>query len=106
MAWIVLLISALLETTWATSMKYSEDFTRFYPSIITLIAMLLSFIGLAYAMRTIPLGTAYVIWTGIGSIGAFTLGIILFKDPATLPRLFFAFLIIIGLIGLKISTPH
>ena len=105
MAWIVLLISALFETLWATSMKYSDGFTRLWPSVITIVAMAISVAGLAYAMRTIPLGTAYVIWTGIGAVGAFLLGIILFKDPVTVQRILFAFLIVVGLIGLKVSTP-
>lgn len=105
MAWVVLLISALFETLWATSMKYSDGFTRLWPSVITIVAMAISVAGLAYAMRTIPLGTAYVIWTGIGAVGAFLLGIILFKDPVTVQRILFAFLIVVGLIGLKVSTP-
>lgn len=105
MAWVVLLISALFETLWATSMKYSDGFTRLWPSVITIAAMAISVAGLAYAMRTIPLGTAYVIWTGIGAVGAFLLGIILFKDPVTVQRILFAFLIVVGLIGLKVSTP-
>lgn len=105
MAWIVLIFSAFFETIWATSMKYSDGFTRLWPTFITIVAMIISVAGLAYAMKTIPLGTAYVIWTGIGAVGAFALGIVLFKDPVTLPRVMFATLIVVGLIGLKVSTP-
>lgn len=104
MAWLILIVSGLFETVWSTSMKYSDGFTRLWPSIITLIAMAISVFGLAYAMRTIPLGTAYVIWTGIGAIGAFVMGIMFFNDPLTLARIFFAALIVAGLIGLKVTA--
>lgn len=104
MTWFILILSGLFETVWATSMKYSHGFTRLWPSIITIVTMFISFAGLAYAMRNLPLGTAYVIWTGIGAIGAFIIGIIAFNDPLTLPRVAFASLIVIGLIGLKFST--
>lgn len=104
MAWIILLLSGAFETVWATSMKYSHGFTRLGPTVITIVAMIISVAGLAYAMRTLPLGTAYVIWTGIGAIGAFILGIILFNDAVTLPRIMFASFILIGMLGLKITS--
>lgn len=104
MTWFILFVSGLFETIWSTSMKYSHGFTRFWPSVITIVTMIISFAGLAYAMRTLPLGTAYVIWTGIGTIGAFIVGIVIFNDPLTLSRVAFASLILIGLIGLKFTT--
>lgn len=104
MSWFILILSGIFETIWATSIKYSQGFTQLWPTIITVVAMGISVYGLAYAMKTIPLGTAYVIWTGIGAIGAFIVGIVLFNDPATLLRIFFALLIVIGLIGLKITS--
>lgn len=104
MAWIILFIAGLFEVVWASTMKLSEGFTRLTPSIITLVAMLISFGCLAVAMKQLPLGTAYAIWTGIGAIGAFIVGIIFFNDAATLPRIFFVSLIMVGLLGLKFST--
>ncbi|CAM3871790.1 DMT family transporter [Litorimonas haliclonae] len=104
MPWFYLFIAGLLEIVWAYSMKQSEGFTRTIPTIITLIAMLGSFWLLALAMRTIPLGTAYVIWTGIGAVGAFILGIILLSEPVNAARILAALLIISGLILMKVSS--
>lgn len=104
MAWIVLIFAGLFEIVWAYSMKLSEGFTRIGPSIITLIFMILSFALLAYAMRTLPLGTAYTIWTGIGAIGSFLVGIFILGEPATAMRMLAAILIISGLVLMKLSS--
>ncbi|AUX86359.1 QacE family quaternary ammonium compound efflux SMR transporter [Acinetobacter sp. ACNIH2] len=104
MAWIVLIFAGIFEIVWAYSMKLSEGFTRIGPSIITLIFMILSFALLAYAMRTLPLGTAYTIWTGIGAIGSFWVGIFILGEPATAMRMLAAILIISGLVLMKLSS--
>lgn len=105
MAWIVLGIAGLLEIVWAFAMKQSMGFTRFWPSALTLGAMLLSFGCLAWAMRSLPLGTAYAVWTGIGALGAFLIGIAVLGEPASLPRVAGAGLILAGIILLKLSSP-
>jgi quaternary ammonium compound-resistance protein SugE len=104
MAWIVLILAGIFEIVWAYSMKLSEGFTRIGPSIITLVFMILSFALLAYAMRTLPLGTAYTIWTGIGAIGSFLVGIFILGEPATAMRMLAAILIISGLVLMKLSS--
>jgi len=104
MAWVVLILAGVFEIVWAYSMKLSEGFTRLTPSIITLFFMVLSFGMLAYAMRTLPLGTAYTIWTGIGAIGSFAVGIFILGEPVTAVRMLAAVLIVSGLILMKISS--
>lgn len=104
MAWIVLIFAGLFEIVWAYSMKLSEGFTKLTPSIITIVFMILSFGLLAYAMKTLPLGTAYTIWTGIGAIGSFLVGILILGEPATAMRMFAAVLIVSGLILMKLSS--
>ena len=104
MAWIYLGIAGLLEVLWATTMKQSEGFTRLWPTIFTAVAMAGSVWLLAIAMRTLPLGTAYAIWTGIGAVGAFVVGIILMGAAATFGRIASVALIITGMIGLKLSS--
>lgn len=104
MAWIVLVLAGMFEVVWAYSMKMSEGFTRFVPSVITLIFMVLSFALLAYAMRTLPLGTAYNIWTGIGAVGSFLLGIFVLGEPASALRMLAAVLIISGLVLMKVAS--
>lgn len=104
MPWLFLLIAGLFEVVWAYTMKQSHGFTRLIPSIITFIAMFISFWLLAIAMRTIPLGTAYTIWTGIGAIGAFLVGIVLLGEPVNLLRVIAAILIVSGLILMKLSS--
>ncbi|TCB82430.1 DMT family transporter [Acinetobacter sp. ANC 4173] len=104
MAWIVLIFAGIFEIVWAYSMKLSEGFSRIGPSIITLIFMILSFALLAYAMRTLPLGTAYTIWTGIGAIGSFLVGIFILGEPTTAMRMLAAILIIAGLVLMKLSS--
>ncbi|MEN8411577.1 quaternary ammonium compound efflux SMR transporter SugE [Acinetobacter bereziniae] len=104
MAWIVLVFAGIFEIVWAYTMKMSEGFTQLTPSIITLFFMILSFGLLAYAMRTLPLGTAYTIWTGIGAIGSFLVGIFILGEPATAMRMLAAVLIISGLVLMKLSS--
>jgi len=105
MAWIILIIAGLFETAWAIGLKYSESFTKPLPSAVTIVCLAISMVLLAYAMRSLPLGTAYAIWTGIGAVGAVIAGILLFHEPVAAARLFFAGLIVIGIIGLKFATP-
>lgn len=104
MAWIVLVFAGIFEIVWAYSMKLSEGFTKLTPSLITIFFMLLSFGLLAYAMKTLPLGTAYTIWTGIGAVGSFLVGIFVLGEPATAVRMLAAVLIISGLVLMKLSS--
>ena len=106
MAWIYLTLAGLLEVVWAYSMKKSDGFTILLPSLVTLVAMAASFALLALAMRSLPLGTAYTIWTGIGAVGAFILGIVFLGEAATLMRLIAAVLIVSGLVLMKLASPH
>lgn len=106
MAWIELLIAGILEVVWSTCMKFSQGFTNLKFTAATFVAMAASFYFLLQAIKKLPLGTAYAIWTGIGALGAVAAGIILFKEPATAPRLFFAALLVAGIIGLKVTSGH
>ena len=103
MAWICLLAAGCLEMVWVTAMKLSDGFTRVGYSVLTVAAA--SVWLLAQAVKTLPMGTAYAVWTGIGALGAVVLGIVIFKEPATAARMFFAALLLIGIIGLK-ATAH
>ena len=104
MAWVILVLAGIFEVVWAYSMKLSMGFTKLGPSLITLLFMLFSFALLAYAMRTLPLGTAYTIWTGIGAIGAFLVGIFILGEAASPMRILAAVLIISGLVLMKLSS--
>ena len=104
MAWIILVFAGLFEIVWAYSMKLSEGFTKLTPSIFTIVFMVLSFVLLAYAMRTLPLGPAYTIWTGIGAVGSFLVGVIVLGEPASAMRMLAAVLIISGLVLMKLSS--
>ena len=104
MAWVYLVIAGLLETGWAIGLKYTDGFRRPVPSILTIIAIAASMILLAIAARTIPIGTAYAIWVGIGAVGAVILGIILFDEPRDVGRMLFVGLLIVSLVGLKLTT--
>ena len=104
MAWVYLVIAGILEVIWAYAMKLSNGFTQLVPTLITFITMLGSFFLLAIAMRSIPLGTAYVIWTGIGAVGAFIAGIVFLSEPVNAMRIAAAVLIILGLLLMKLST--
>jgi len=103
MEWLLLFAAGIFEIVWAVSQKYSDGFTRPIPTAITLVAATVSFILLGLAMKHIHLGTAYAIWTGIGIVGTALLGVWLFAEPATLTRLFFLGLILIGIVGLKLT---
>ena len=105
MAWLILVIAGLLEVVWAYSMKESAGFTRLWPTVVTLCAMVLSFGLLSWSMRVLPLGTAYTVWTGIGAIGAFIVGILMLGEAANPMRIFAAFLIVAGLALMKLSSP-
>lgn len=104
MSWTILFLAGLFEVVWAVGLKYTEGFTRLWPSVGTLAAMALSFYLLAAAMRSLPLGTAYAVWVGIGAIGTAILGIVLFNEPASAGRLVSLGLILAGIIGLKLAS--
>jgi quaternary ammonium compound-resistance protein SugE len=106
MPWFLLFIAGLLEVAWAAGLKTSEGFTRLWPSVFTLITAVGSFVLLALAMRQLPLGTAYAVWTGIGAVGAFVFGIVMLGEAVTVARVASAALIVIGLIGLKLASGH
>lgn len=103
MAWLLLLIAGLFEVIWAVALKFSEGFTRLWPSLITIAGMAISTYLLAQAAKILPIGTAYAVWTGIGAVGAVVLGILLLGEPRSLPRLLFVALIVIGIIGLNLT---
>jgi len=105
MAWVYLFFAGLFEIGWAIGLKYSESFTRPLPTLVTVVCLIISMLLLALAVRTLPIGTAYAIWTGIGAVGAVAAGILLFHEPATAARIFFAALIVTGIVGLKLSSP-
>ncbi len=104
MVWMILTLAGLFEIGWAVGLKYTEGFTRLWPTVGTLASMVVSVVLLAQAMKNLPVGTAYAIWTGIGAVGTVILGIVLFHEPATWPRLLCLALIITGLIGLKLVS--
>ena len=104
MAWIVLCIAGFFEIIWAFYMKQSEGFTRLVPTIITLVGMVASVVLLAFSMKTLPLGTAYTIWTGIGAVGSFLVGVFILGEPASAMRMLAAVLIISGLVLMKLSS--
>ena len=102
MAWTILFVAGLMEVGWAIGLKYTEGFTKLVPSVLTLACMLASIVLLGLAVKTLPIGTAYAVWTGIGAVGTAILGIVLFGDPATALRLACIGLIVAGIIGLKL----
>ena len=104
MAWLLLILAGLLEIVWAFSMKQSDGFTRLTPTVITLVAMIASFALLSIAMRTLPLGTAYTVWTGIGAVGAFLVGIAVLGEQISLLRVLAAVLIVGGIVMMKLSS--
>ena len=104
MAWAVLFAAGLLEIGWAIGLKYTEGFTRLLPSVLTLAAMAGSILLLGVALKTLPIGTAYAVWTGIGAVGTAILGIVLFGDPAGVARIACIGLIVAGIVGLKLAT--
>lgn len=104
MAWISLFIAGLFETGWAIGLKVSEGFTRLWPSVATVVAMIISLGLLAYSMKSIPVGTAYPVWTGIGAAGTAVIGMLVFGESRELVRIFFLLLILIGTLGLKATS--
>jgi len=104
MPWVYLVVAGVFEIIWAVGLKYAQGFTRPAASTVTIFAMLVSFFFLAQAVKTIPVGTGYAIWTGIGAAGTAVFGIILFSEPASLARLFCIGLIVTGIIGLKLTS--
>ena len=104
MAWAILILAGIFEVIWAYSMKLSDGFTKLTPSVVTIIFMILSVVLLSVSMKTLPLGTAYTIWTGIGAIGSFVIGIIILNEPMTAMRMIAAVLIVSGLVLMKLSS--
>jgi quaternary ammonium compound-resistance protein SugE len=104
LSWFYLVLAGLLEIVWAIGLKYTEGFTKLVPSLITIVAMVASVWFLALALRTIPVGTGYAVWTGIGAVGTAILGIVLFAEPATAARLLSIGLIVAGILGLKLVS--
>ena len=105
MAWVILILAGFFETGWAIGLKYTEGFTRLWPTVWTVFAMIVSLWLLGIAMRTLPVGTAYSVWVGVGAVGTVALGIALLEEPANAARLASVGLIIAGIIGLKLATP-
>lgn len=105
MAWLLLIIAGVCEIVWAIGLKYAEGFTRFWPSVITVVAMLVSIVLLGYAMKSLPVGTSYAVWVGVGAVGTAVLGIVLLGESASPGRLASLALIVAGIVGLKLATP-
>lgn len=105
MAWPLLVLAGLLEVAWAVGLKYTDGFSRLWPSVGTLAALVASFVLLAYAMKTLPVGTAYAVWTGIGAVGAALFGMVVLGEPRTAGRLVSLCLIVAGIVGLKLFSP-
>jgi quaternary ammonium compound-resistance protein SugE len=105
MAWTMLVLAGLLEVGWAIGLKYTEGFTRPMPTALTALALVASMVLLGLSVRTLPIGTAYGVWTGIGTVGTAILGVVLFREPATAARLACVAMIVAGIVGLKLLTP-
>ncbi len=104
MSWLILLIAGFLEVIWAIGLKYTDGFTKFWPSVATIAAMISSFVLLGIAMKTLPMGVAYSVWVGIGAVGAVLMGVLLFSESVSLLKIISVSLIVLGIIGLKISS--
>lgn len=104
MPWFLLFVAGLLEVVWATAMKQSHGFTRILPTAVMIFGMFASFWLLAAAMRSLPLGTSYTVWVGIGALGAFVVGVVMFGEPLTAPRVLAAGLILAGIVAMKLSS--
>ncbi len=104
MSWVILIVSGVLEAVWATALGKSEGFTKLGPSVVFFVALAISMGGLAYAMRDLPVGTAYAVWVGIGALGTALLGMLIYKEPATVLRIASLALLVGGIVGLKLST--
>ena len=105
MAWIILFVAGLFEVGWAVGLKYTEGFTRLWPTVGTGVSLVMSMALLGWALKTLPLGTAYAVWTGIGAVGTALFGILVLKEPATAARLVCLCLIVAGILGLKLFSP-
>ncbi len=105
MPWLILVVAGLFEVVWAVGLKYTDGFTKLWPTVGTVTAMVISIVLLGFAMKTLPVGTAYAVWTGIGAVGTVTLGMILLGEPATVARIICILLIVSGIVGLKIFSP-
>ena len=105
MAWLLLVIAGLCEIVWATGLKHTEGFTRLLPTVVTITAMVVSIVLLGIAMKTLPAGTSYAVWVGIGAVGTAIMGILMLGEPATAGRLVSLTLIVAGIVGLKLATP-
>ncbi|WP_013626975.1 DMT family transporter [Rubinisphaera brasiliensis] len=105
-AWILLVVAGLFETGWAVGLKYTDGFSRLLPTVGVLIALLISMAILAVAVRDLPIGTAYPVWVGIGAIGTVIYGLVFLNEPATLPRMLFVSLLIVSIVGLKMTAGH
>lgn len=106
MAWVFLMVAGAFEVVWATFLKFSEGFTKPFYTVCTIVGMVISFYFLAQATKTLPIGTAYAIWTGIGAVGAVIVGVFVFKEAITLARAIFLLVLLVGLIGLKFTSGH
>lgn len=105
MSWVYLILAGLLEVVWAIGLKYTAGFTKLVPSVVTIVALIGSMLLLATAARTLPIGTAYAVWVGIGALGASILGMVLFEEPATAARIAFLGLLLVAIVGLKLTAP-
>jgi quaternary ammonium compound-resistance protein SugE len=106
MAWILLLVAGLLEVGWSSGMKYTDGFTRLVPSVLTGAGIAASMVLLSYAAKSLPIGTAYGVWVGIGAAGAAVLGMVVLGEPATAARIFFVCLLLVAVVGLKVTSGH
>jgi len=105
MAWLMLIVAGSFEVVWAIGLKYAAGFTKFWPSVITIVAMLVSIVLLGLAMKSLPVGTSYAVWVGVGAVGTAILGIVLLGESASAGRLASLALIVAGIVGLKLATP-
>ena len=105
MAWLMLIVAGSFEVVWAIGLKYAEGFTKFWPSVMTIVAMLVSIVLLGLAMKSLPVGTSYAVWVGVGAVGTAILGIVLLGESASAGRLASLALIVAGIVGLKLATP-
>ncbi|MEV0849499.1 multidrug efflux SMR transporter [Streptomyces sp. NPDC049954] len=106
MAWVWIVVAGLLEVAWSIGMKYTEGFTRLWPSVFTGAGIVASMVLLAHAAKTLPIGTAYGVWVGIGAAGAAVLGMVVLGEPATAARIFFICLLVVAIVGLKLTSGH
>jgi quaternary ammonium compound-resistance protein SugE len=103
-SWIALVVAGLLEVCWAVGLKYTDGFRRLVPSVLVILAIAVSMFLLSWAARTLPIGTAYAVWVGIGALGAAVLGIVLFKEPVTVARMGFLVMLLVSIVGLKVTS--